>query len=308
MLEGWTTGFWRVPPRAVAGVLVLSGLAACAIDSRSPGDASCAVDDTCSSPGGDARAGAGGAGTTAEGAGTSAMGGTGVEPLDADRAPVAGAGAAGAATAGMSSDGVGGASLGAGGSPGTDEPSGAGGAASSTAGAGSSAASCPTNLLRNGGFEAGSEPWQSFSTGEDPLVYDARVEVYDGVDPHAGSFLGWLGGVPSETNRLSQTVSVPANATALGLSYSLRVQIFEEHPNVDFFRVRLVVAGQTLPIAEFTNADASDDWVNLSPPPVSVTTNGAVVSATLELESEIGAGPGTNFFVDDLALVPTCTP
>ena len=34
----------------------------------------------------------------------------------------------------------------------------------------------------------------------------------------------------------------------------------------------------------------------------------AAFSLISELESEIGAGPGTNFFVDDLALVPTCAP
>lgn len=171
-----------------------------------------------------------------------------------------------------------------------------------------SSGSCPTNLLLNGGFESGPDSWVQYTTGQDALIYDFTVEVYDGVDPHAGIFLGWLGGVPSETNRLSQTVTVPANVTSLALAYSQRVQVFEEHPNVDFFRVRLVIAAQALPIAEFTNADAGDDWVNLTPPAVPVSTNGAVISATLELESEIGAGPGTNFFVDDLALVPTCAP
>jgi hypothetical protein len=80
------------------------------------------------------------------------------------------------------------------------------------------------------------------------------------------------------------------------------------HPNIDFLRIRLVIAGQPVPLGEFTNGNAGNDWFDFTPPPATVMTNGQAISATLEIESEIGAGPGTNFYVDDLALVPSCAP
>lgn len=298
---------WQRRSFAGASAVLACGVA-CAIDSRSL-DAPACTGEACGPDGVEAELsaapsgpGAGSGGTIAAGSGASdaarvaADEGGGALPATSD-----GAGASNGAAGGAGGAGGRGAEVGGAGGAGAVSPSGGGPA--SVGGEG-----CPTNLLVNGGFEAGEEPWMSFSTGVDPLIYDFTEETYDGVDPYGGLRLGWLGGVPSEVNRLSQAVSVPAGVTSLGLQYSLRVQVFEPHPNIDFLRVRLVIAGEPTPIAEFTNADAGDDWVDFTPPPVPVAANGEPTTAVLEIESEIGAGPGTNFFVDDLALVPTCAP
>jgi hypothetical protein len=273
------------------GLLALSSLtvAACSIDSRAPD----APSETASAGGSmsNGRDGPGGAGTgdAAGAGGANGLGG-------------AGAASAGAGGSGASSDaGSTGSSAGAGGA---GAASGAGTNGGSSAGGGAS--DCPANLLANGDFEAGEEGWVSFSTGGDPLIYDSTAPEYEGVEAHAGQRLGWLGGVPSETNRLSQAVSVPPGATRLGLRYSLRIQIFEQHATIDFLRVRLVIGGVATPIAEFSNADAGEDWVDYAPEPLAITTGEQPLAATLEIESSIGDGPGTNFFVDDVALVPTC--
>jgi aminopeptidase S len=176
-----------------------------------------------------------------------------------------------------------------------------------SAGAGGATSSCSIDqLLSNGDFEAGSEPWVSFTTGQDALIYDSSEETYAGVLAHGGQRLGWLGGVPNETNRLSQTVTLPANALRLTFAGALRIQLFEEHPIVDFLRISLVASGQRLPLFEFDNGDATDDWFDIGVP-VDVTPY-AGQALTLEIETQIGAGPGTNFYVDDLALVPGCSP
>jgi hypothetical protein len=255
---------------------------------------------------GDARAGASGAGQT-DSAGAGGAAGSGKR---GEEGPLGGAAGDVAGASG---------SMGSGGSPNAAGSSGAAGsssAAGTSSAAGSSGAgggsggivfsSCPSNLLLNGGFEAGSESWVSFTNGTDPLIYDFTEDTYEGVNPHAGQHLGWLGGVPSETNRLSQTVTVPAAATQLALEGSVRVQIFEEHPNIDYLRIRLVMGTQPVPLVQLTNADASSDWVALAPPPVALTPSDQPLTVTLEFESEISAGPGTNFFVDDLALIATC--
>jgi hypothetical protein len=126
------------------------------------------------------------------------------------------------------------------------------------------------------------------------------------VIPHGGQRLGWLGGVPNETNRLSQAVTLPADVLALSFVGALRIQIFEQHALIDFLRITLVTPGQRVPLYEFDNGDATDDWIDLDAPIDVAAYAGQAV--TLEFESEIGMGPGTNFFLDDLALIPDCGP
>jgi hypothetical protein len=293
---------WMVVLVGVAGCARLIGLDELRGDPDSPQTTTGNLEPDAGAPpptgAGEGSAGASGAGPSGV-AGAGGFAGSG-EPRDEGAPGGASGDAAGASGA-----------TGSGGSPGAAGSTGVGGSspAGSSGAAGSSGgivSSCPGNLLVNGGFEAGSEPWVSYTNGTDALIYDSTEALYEGVTPHAGQHLGWLGGVPSETNRLSQTVTVPAGATQLALEGSVRVQIFEEHPNIDYFRIRLVVGAQPVAIAQLTNADAGNDWVSLSPSPVALTPSDQPLTVTLELESEISAGPGTNFYVDDLALVPTC--
>lgn len=310
---------WRSPGWAsAAGWAALIGVGACSIDSRE-------LDETASA--GDV----GSDGTAGGAAGTASAGGTSgaSSPLGASGGNPSGAGIAGAASAsadGTASGGSGAAGMaagGAGGAGGASTVAGAGaesggasgasnaaGAGDGSAGAesGASSGNCPSNLLVNGGFESGEQGWVSFTTGSDPLIYDTAPADYEGVEAHGGQRLGWLGGVPSETNRLSQAVSVPPGTTRVSLRYSVRVQIFEQHATIDFLRLRLVVAGVSTPIAELSNANAGQDWVDYAPEPLALGTDAQTQPLTLKIESTIGEGPGTNFYVDDVALVPTCAP
>jgi hypothetical protein len=159
----------------------------------------------------------------------------------------------------------------------------------------------------NGGFEAGLAPWVAYTTGQDPLDYDAAASADIGVIPHEGQRLGWLGGVPSETNRLSQEVTLPVAAARVAFAGALRIQVFEQHTLVDFLRASLVIAGQRIPLFEFDNGDATEDWFVHVVPSVDVAAY-AGQTLTLEIESEVGVGPGTNFFLDGLSLVSECAP
>jgi hypothetical protein len=172
---------------------------------------------------------------------------------------------------------------------------------------GDGSAACPRELLGNGGFEAGLAPWLAFTTGQDPLVYDASVSAEQGVTPYAGQRLGWLGGVASELNRLSQSVTLPAAASRVTFAGVLRIQSNEPHDEIDFFRARLVGSGQRISLFEYDNADASNEWFSFALPPLDVLAY-AGQTLTLELESDVGAGPGTNFFLDELSLRLECTP
>jgi hypothetical protein len=170
---------------------------------------------------------------------------------------------------------------------------------------GSNPAACASELLSNGGFEAGLAPWVAYTTGQDPLDYDAAASADVGVIPYEGQRLGWLGGVPSETNRLSQEVTLPADAARVAFRGALRIQLFEQHTLVDFLRGTLVVAGQRIPLFVFDNGDVNEDWLGLAPPAVDVTAY-AGQTLMLEIESDLGVGPGTNFFLDAISLVSEC--
>jgi hypothetical protein len=280
--------------------------------------------EACCSLGSDAGSPAAGAGGTSGGAapvgqagsagdvsGSAGLGAGGSEstPTVPDLAAVSDSAGLGGSPGSAGSPG---ASADASGAAGSTDVSGSPGAAGASGAPGSAGglvlSSCPGNLLVNGGFEAGPEAWVSFTTGVDPLIYDATLPIYEGVTPHGGQWLGWLGGVPSETNRLSQTVAVPAAATRVELQGSLRVQLLEEHPQIDYLRIRLVFATGPVPLGQWTQADVGTDWVDLTLPPVELVPSAQPVSVTVEIESEIGAGPGTYFYVDDLALVATCPP
>jgi hypothetical protein len=224
--------------------------------------------------------------------------GTGQPP-----AAMGGAGS-GAAGSGGSSGGAAGGDGGAGGAG--QSGSGASGS-SGNAGSAADLPNCARQLLINGGFEAGLEPWVPYTTGADPLIYDAATTAEDGIVPYEGQRMGWLGGVPNETNRLSQEVILPAGTTRVTLGGALRIQIFEQHALIDFLRADLVAGALRIPVFAFDNGSASEDWVELAVPAVDVTAY-AGQTVTLELESEIGAGPGTNFFIDGLSLTAPCTP
>jgi hypothetical protein len=167
--------------------------------------------------------------------------------------------------------------------------------------------SCAGELLGNGGFETGLAPWVAFTTGQDPLVYDASVSAEQGVTPYAGQRLGWLGGVARETNRLSQSVTLAADASRLTFAGVLRIQVDGQHDVIDFLRASLVASGQRIALFEYDNSDATNEWVAFSLPPLDVLAY-AGQTLTLELQSDVGDGPGTNFFLDELSLRLECTP
>jgi hypothetical protein len=69
-------------------------------------------------------------------------------------------------------------------------------------------------LLQNGGFELGNEPWQQTdSVGEPVIVGDALLP--DNLAPRSGRYTALLGGESGQQNRLQQTIRVPADAVTL---------------------------------------------------------------------------------------------
>jgi hypothetical protein len=69
--------------------------------------------------------------------------------------------------------------------------------------------------IPNGSFENGPAIWSTVSALQRPLIVPAGAVASQGVSPHAGGWLAWLGGADRETAYLLQTLTVPPSAPYL---------------------------------------------------------------------------------------------
>lgn len=159
---------------------------------------------------------------------------------------------------------------------------------------GGGAGGSPASLLVNPGFEDGAAGWT------------ATAEVFgaDGPVPaRTGTGKAWLGGYgEAHTDRLSQRVTLPAQATAISLTFFLRIQT-EEANQQAFDRLTLRVrnaSGQFLgTLRTWTNLNASASWQLQS---VDLTGfRGRTIR--IELEAKEDNGSTTSFLLDDFAIV-----
>ncbi|WP_431677370.1 M4 family metallopeptidase [Kitasatospora sp. KL5] len=111
-----------------------------------------------------------------------------------------------------------------------------------------------TNLLLNPGFESGTASWTS-STGV--ITTDA------GQTPRNGSYYAWLDGYgTAHTDTLSQSVSIPATATAPKLTFWNKITTAETGTTAyDTLKVQVVNGTTTTTLATYSNADAASGYV-----------------------------------------------
>ncbi|WP_354637791.1 M4 family metallopeptidase [Kitasatospora camelliae] len=110
------------------------------------------------------------------------------------------------------------------------------------------------NLLLNPGFESGATSWTS-STGV--ITNDAAAA------PRTGTYYAWLDGYGSaHTDTLSQSVSIPATATAPKLSFWNKITTEETGTTAyDTLKVQVVDGTTTTTLATYSNANASSGYV-----------------------------------------------
>lgn len=272
----------------------LAGAAGCDLDQRQlsgPAPANCEGAD-CANAEVQPPGAAGGGGENTVGEGSSGVGGS-TSPA---------AGASGMPGAGGTAD-----ASGAGGS----SPNGAGGTSDPSPAPDDNGSTCATELLQNGGFETGVAPWAEFYPGPDPVISSETLSATQGTTARTGEFLAWFGGVPDETTRVSQTVTVPEGTLALVVSGYRRFITRETQPTnfVDRMTLRFVRGLDTvLELEQWGNQDASTDadWELFSQRIPAADYVGQEL--TLQFESSMGPAPDSNFFFDDVSLIAECTP
>jgi hypothetical protein len=76
------------------------------------------------------------------------------------------------------------------------------------------------NGIANCSFEAGSDgEWSELSAQDLPLIFACddpdQCTIFNGIPPHSGMYLAWLGGVDNETSSLQQQVYINSNTPYL---------------------------------------------------------------------------------------------
>ena len=152
----------------------------------------------------------------------------------------------------------------------------------------------PSALPQNPGFESGGQGWTA----------TPGVISNDPNQPaHSGTFDAWLGGYGEvHTDRLSQSVALPATRSGVSLTFFLHIITEEQTTTQPFDTLRVQVRrpnGQTTTLKTFSNLQAGDGYTqqtfNLTP------FRGETVQ--IQLVAIEDNGSMTSFVVDDFAIV-----
>ncbi|MFC4030811.1 M4 family metallopeptidase [Streptomyces polygonati] len=142
-------------------------------------------------------------------------------------------------------------------------------------------------LLLNPGFESGAVSWTQSS---------GVIDNSTGAPAHAGSYKAWLDGYgTTHTDTLSQSVTIPANATTATFSYYLYITTAETTSTA--YDKLTVTAGSTT-LASYSNIDKGTGYVLRS---VNLASfKGQTI--TLKFTGTEDSSLQTSFLVDDTAV------
>jgi Zn-dependent metalloprotease len=153
----------------------------------------------------------------------------------------------------------------------------------------------------NGGFEFLYQGWTATS----------GADLISGGYSNSGNFASWLGGYGvTNTDSITQTVSLPSNATSLDLSFYLFIYTAETGTAAkDTLKVKVLNATGTstlATLANFSNADApTHSW--FTPHAYSLMPyKGQTVQ--LRFEYAENASAPTDFLIDDVSIVESTPP
>jgi hypothetical protein len=157
----------------------------------------------------------------------------------------------------------------------------------------------PTNsLIQNGGFEQGSAPWQEKSA--------AGYELVDSTNPHSGNYNAFLCGYSSCNDSIAQSLTVPANASTLTISYWWYGETNRTSSSCkDTFTVELLdSSGNAIgKVQSACNTDATHSWQQVTFEATTMLSRYAGQTVTLTfMATTIADYIPSSFFVDDVAV------
>ena len=146
-------------------------------------------------------------------------------------------------------------------------------------------------LLLNPGFESGTASWGG-TTG---VILDSTYAT-----PHGGSKFAYFGGNGrSASENLTQSVSIPASATAATLSYWVKISTVESGSTAyDTLKVQVISGGTTSTKATYSNANAASGYVQKTVDLTAFKGKTITVKFLMTEDSSLQ----TTFLTDDTAL------
>lgn len=160
-------------------------------------------------------------------------------------------------------------------------------------GGGGTGGTTTTQLLNNGDFEKGQTGWQESSA--------AGFQLIDGTRVHGGSASGYFCGYNNCADQLSQTITLPANAKSMTLSFWLSSATGENGGCNDTLTAQISDTREQVITKVATSCNANSDWQQVS---------GDVSKALLPFKgqqvqvvwkSQGNASSPSAFFIDDAA-------
>jgi len=154
------------------------------------------------------------------------------------------------------------------------------------------------SLIQNGGFENGSDPWVESSAG--------GYELVDTTNPHSGNYSAYLCGYSGCDDNISQSFTVPDNASSISVSYWWDGETSSTSSSCDdTFTVTLVDSSGAVigSLQQACNTDATQSWQQASVDVTQMLASYAGQTVTLVFSSQTGQTDTTTaFFVDDVAV------
>jgi len=149
----------------------------------------------------------------------------------------------------------------------------------------------PPSTLQNGGFESGNANWTETSVG--------GYEIVATTLPHSGTKGAYLCGYNTCTDSIAQTVTLPATATSITLTYWTNVQTAETSHSYDYLYTQVRNTSGSVLTSGTTLSDATaTGWVQRS---VNLTAyKGQTIQVYFKGTTDSSAV--TKFFVDDVAI------
>jgi hypothetical protein len=154
-----------------------------------------------------------------------------------------------------------------------------------------------TELINNGGFEAGSTGWVQYSASGFNLISDFY--------PHTGRLGAYLGGANNADDRLSQAVVLPSGAITITLRLWWAMTTAEAGGVFDTLTVSLLHGDGTplATLATLDNSAAVNQWDELSFDLTAYAGQSVVLSLAAATDSQYP----TDFYMDDVSITACST-
>ena len=174
-------------------------------------------------------------------------------------------------------------------------------------GAWQNTASPPVQLLMNPGFDAGHTAWVEKTPASTAIITPESSLMT--VRAETPSYLAWLAGYPNANDDLSQTITIPAGASSITLSFYYLIQTQETSiANPDAMDVYTYDAATSMytTIASFNDNMPTPSWTRFQ-----TTLPSTLAGKTIKFgfQAVTDMPKTTNFFVDSVSLTATaCGP